>query len=201
MRDASRIPPDPVLDRANVAFVGLYDGLTDQMRDAQSRGYRPRFGDGFFTVFERPTAPRFLFSSAYHVVPTADALAAIASAPPLDVVLEEPPVFPSTPNSPGDPAVRVDAYRRNSIALSLDAPRPGLVYASESFFVGWTATVNGAPARILPANYAFRAVEIPAGPARVEFRYWPPGLTTGLFISGTSIVLLCVLGGLAVKRR
>jgi hypothetical protein len=206
MRDASRIPPDPVLNRANVAFVGLYDGLVDQMKDAHSRGYQPRFSDGFFTVFERPTEPRFVFSSAYHVVPTAEALEAIASAPPLDVVLEERPAFPPTPNASTDPAVRVDAYRRNSIALSIDAPRPGLVYASESFFDGWTATVNGAPARILPANYAFRAVEVPGGPARVEFRYWPPGLTMGLIISGASIVLLsglCIVGmrNVTDKRR
>ena len=117
-------------------------------------------------------------------------LKAIADAPPGEILVERNPGFASTANAPGDPEVRVDAYRRNSIALSVNASRPGLVYASESFFDGWTATVNGKPARILAANYAFRAVEVGAGASRIEFRYWPPGLTTGLIVSSVSAILL-----------
>ena len=78
------------------------------------------------------------------------------------------------------------SYRLNGFTLAVDAPRPGLVYASESVFDGWSATVNGSPAPILPANYAFRAVAVPAGQVRVEFRYWPPGLTLGLVVTSIS---------------
>jgi uncharacterized membrane protein YfhO len=97
--------------------------------------------------------------------------------------------------------VHVEAYHLNSVSLTVDAPRPGLVYAAESYFAGWTATVNGQPARILPANYAFRAVEVPAGPSRIEFHYWPPGLTAGLGVSGTSVLGLAALVALVDRRR
>lgn len=201
LREASRIPPDGVLDRANVSFIGTYAALDGVTAEAARRGYETRFTDGFFTLYRRPTmTPRFYFSSAYRVHSTSEALAAIAGAPPREIVLEESPTFAPAPNVVGDPEVRLESYRRNSIALSVDAPRAGLVYASESFFDGWSASVNGTPARILPANYAFRAVEVPAGRARIEFSYWPPGLTAGLWLSGLSLLAAAALL-LAPKER
>jgi Bacterial membrane protein YfhO len=196
LRDPSRIPPEPVLDRANVSFVGMYTAAADLMREARNRRYESRFTDGFFTLFRRSTRPRFLFSSEYQVLPRSEALKAIATVPTQTIILEEHPGFESTSNAPGDPHVRVESYRRNAVTVAVDAPRPGLLYASESFFDGWTATVNGQPSRILPADYAFRAVVVPPGPSRVEFHYWPPGLTLGLMISGGSVV---VLAGLVIR--
>jgi len=132
-------------------------------------------------------------------VPTADALAAIGTAAPREVIVETQPVVARSPNSPGDPEVTVERYGLNHVRLIVDAPRPGLVYASETFFDGWSATVNGAPARILPANYAFRAVEVNAGRTVVEFAYWPPGLTLGLALSLTAVA--AVLALLLVRRK
>jgi hypothetical protein len=188
-----RLPPEAVLDRANIAFLGTYSSSSGFIREAKARGYRQRFDDRFVALFERTTSPRFFYSSEYRVVGRDVALAAIATVPSREIVLEEEPGFASTTNAPTDPPVHVAAYRRNSITLTVDAPRPGLLYASESFFGGWSALVNGASARILPANYAFRAVAVPPGRARIEFRYWPPGLTAGLVISTTSAVLLLAL--------
>jgi len=192
MREARAIPPDPVLDRANIALIGVNRAFQPVVSDAKARGYYIVFDDGFMVVFRRPTLPKFFFSSEYRVVPQSEALESIAQPNSREIILESAPGVVRTGNSPGDPAVRVEAYRRNSVTLLVHAPRPGLVYASESFFDGWTARVNGAPADILPANYAFRAVAVPAGPARIEFYYWPPGLTTGLLVSGCS--LLVVIG-------
>jgi hypothetical protein len=199
MDEARRIPPEAVLDRANIALVGMKRGYVDLVRDAETRGYARVFDDGFVTWLRRPTLPRAFYSSEYLVTTTTAALDAIADTPSRTVILEEQPGFDAAPNSPDDPRVSVVALR-NSVTLEVDAPRPGLVYASESFFDGWTAQVNGAPARILPANYAFRAVVVPAGRSRVEFAYWPPGLTTGLVVSGLSLGLVGVWGALQTFR-
>jgi hypothetical protein len=193
MRQATRIPPEPVLDRANIAVLGINKAFVDIEREAQARGYSRLFDDGFIVVFRRPTLPRFFFTSAYRVVSHAAALEAIAYPPSREVVLEREPGFAPAPDLPADPQVHVEAYRRNSVSLIVDAPRPGLVYAAESFFDGWTALVNGASAQIFPANCAFRAVAVPPGRARVEFRYWPPGLTVGLTLSIVSMMLLAAL--------
>jgi hypothetical protein len=206
MREAKRIPPDPVLDRAGVGVVAIREAFQDLVREAEARGYTEMFRDGYLRLFRRTTLPRFFFSTQYRVVSPTAALDAIAEAPSREVVLETDPGFPSTPDAPGDPAVAVDAYRRNSFALSVDAPRPGIVYVSDSFFDGWTAAVNGRTTVIAPANYAFRAVPVPAGHSRIEFRYRPAGLTFGLALSVFSAltclgVVLMSRGPGARKRR
>ncbi len=188
-----QIPPDPVLDRANLQFFGMYSVVPADVKRARDRGLEKVYDDGFVALYERRGDLRFLFSSDYRVVPTADALAAIGTAAPREVIVETQPAVPRAPNSPGDAEITVDRYGLNHVRLIVDAPRPGLVYASETFFDGWRATVNGSPARILPANYAFRAVEVSAGRAVVEFAYWPPGLTAGLAISFIAVLAVFVM--------
>jgi hypothetical protein len=200
LREARRIPPEPVLDRANIGFLAIREAFPALVKEAQARGYTVRFNDGYVWLFERPTLPRFLFSSEYRVLRAPSALNAMGQGPSREILLERPAGFPSTPNGAGDPDVRVEAYHRNSVALTVDAPRPGLVYAAESYFDGWTVRVNGKPVTILPANYAFRAVEVAAGQSRIEFRYWPPGLTLGLIVSGLSAALLAAFAVVLGRR-
>jgi hypothetical protein len=148
------------------------------------------FDDGFIALFKRPTLPRFMYSSDYLVVPTAAALDAIAAPNAREIVLESHPGFDDAPNDQADLDVRVERLSRNGATVVVDALRPGLLYDSDNFFEGWTATRDGAPVDILPANYAFRAIPVPGGRSRIELRYWPPGLTTGLWISALSALLL-----------
>jgi hypothetical protein len=199
LREAARIPPDAVLDRAGIGVLAIRDAFPDIVKDAQARGYTVRFNDGYVWLFERPTLPRFRFSSEYRVMRAPAVLNAVNQEPSREVLLERQPGFPSTKDSATDPVVRVEAYHRNSVKLSVDASRPGLVYAAESFFDGWTATLNGKRIEIVPANYAFRAVEVPAGRSQLEFRYWPPGLTVGLSVTGVSLIMLAAMA-LALGR-
>lgn len=108
--------------------------------------------------------------------------------------------MPATSGQAGDPKVRVESARRNSLTLVVDAPRAGLVYVADSFAGGWSAMVNGIERPILPANYAFRAVAVQPGRNRVEMRYWPPGLTAGLSTTTASVAVFIALL-LPVRRR
>ena len=67
LREAKRIPPEVVLDRAGIGFLAIRDAFPNVVKEAQSRGYAVRFNDGYAWLFERPTLPRFLFSSEYRV--------------------------------------------------------------------------------------------------------------------------------------
>ena len=59
---------------------------------------------------------------------------------------------------------------------------------------GWTAYVDGEEVALHRANTAFMAVELPAGDHTVELRYWLPGLTLGLILSGIGAVcLICII--------
>ena len=61
-----------------------------------------------------------------------------------------------------------------------------------------TVTVDGAPAKLLRADYAFRGVALPAGRHRVEmrFRSRPTEIGIKLSLAGLALVL-----GLALARR
>lgn len=201
MREASTLPPDPVLDRAGIGVVSIADSLPSIVKAASDRGYERRFADGYVSVFRRPPVERFRFSSAYRVLPRAEALDAIGLPDRGEIILEDSPGFDSAPGGPKDHTLVVDSYRRNSAQITVHAPRAGLLYAAESFFDGWTATVNGNPAPILPANYAFRAVAVPAGTSTVVLSYWPPGLTAGLWLSAASLVAALTMALVPVRRQ
>jgi hypothetical protein len=201
MRAPEKLFPEPLLDRANVRIVAARRPAAPILAEFERRAYEPVFNDGFTLVFKRPTLPRFLFSSEYQIVSQDAALEAVASVRSSEILLERDPGVPNAPNAPGDPAARVDWYRMNSIGVTIDAPRPGLLYASEAYFDGWSATIDGKPIEILPANYAFRAVPVPAGRSQIVFRYWPRGLTAGIVISAASALSLIGLAIAPAFRR
>jgi len=192
------LPPEGVLDRVAVEFLAIAYTSPEPMAEAQGRRYSRLYDDGFVRIFRRRGSPHFFYSSEFQVVPAARALALLGGLPAgRTVLLESTPPVAASPNRPGDPQVTVVAFRRNGYRLRVDAPRPGLVYAADSLLPGWSARVNGRPAAILPANYAFRAVAVPAGRCEVELSYWPPGLTAGLAVTLASML---ALGGLVAWR-
>ena len=78
---------------------------------------------------------------------------------------------------------------------------PKSMLVSETWDAGVTATVNGAPAPVLRANLAFRAVPLPGGKAEVRFAYRPPALTQGLIGSATFLILALSWPMLTLRRR
>ena len=66
---------------------------------------------------------------------------------------------------------------------------------------GWRAWVDGAPAPVLVANVAFRAVAVAAGRHVVEMRYRPRAALVGLALSGLSLLALAVVAALVRLRR
>lgn len=199
LRQAQQLPPERVLDCANIEQVASQESIGTVIGEAILRGYPLTFNDGYVRVFRRKPPPRYYFTSLYRVVPTREALEAVKDpAGEREIVLETRPAFPSAPNLTTDPAVLVSEFRRNRYRLVVDAPRQGMLYCSVTNFPGWTVRVDGKPARISAANYAFSAVELPAGRSVVEFRYWPPGLTPS---SAASLSFLAATVLLTRPRR
>ncbi|HEY6324105.1 MAG TPA: YfhO family protein [Thermoanaerobaculia bacterium] len=197
------LPPDGVLDRAAVEFLAIAYSSSRTTTEAEGRGYGRLYDDGFVRIFRRRGSPHYFFTSDFQVVPASRALALLGGLPAgRRVLLESTPPVAASPNRPGDPAVTVAAFGRNGYRLRVDAPRPGLVYAADSLLPGWSARVGGRPAAILPANYAFRAVAVPAGRSEVELSYWPPGLTPGLVVTlASALALAGVVAWPEVRKR
>jgi hypothetical protein len=85
--------------------------------------------------------------------------------------------------------VQISDRTNNSVSLNASLPWDGFVVLNESYFNGWTATMDGHPTPVLIANGFVRAVEVPAGRHAIEFRFQTPGLRAGAVCS----LLTCLL--------
>jgi hypothetical protein len=91
-------------------------------------------------------------------------------ADPLAAIYELPHPAPYVEGSAGQCVVHDEGRQR--ARGHCDAP--GAMVRRELFFPGWTATVNGVPAKVERAGEVFQQVALPAGDVFVQFRYAPP---------------------------
>jgi hypothetical protein len=61
--------------------------------------------------------------------------------------------------------------------------RPAMLVVAQSYYHRWEASVDGQPAKLWRANYAFQAVEVPAGRHEVRLSYHDRGFWAGAAIS------------------
>jgi hypothetical protein len=89
-----------------------------------------------------------------------------------------------------DVSVRFTSYQADEAGVEASLPRPGFLLLLDTYFPGWTATVNGQPTKIYQADYNFRAVPLPAGKSTVHFYYRPKSFRLGLALSATGWLTL-----------
>lgn len=100
---------------------------------------------------------------------------------------------------PGESALEVQRYDLNDVAFRVSTDRPAYFFLSDVYHPDWQATVDGQPAPILVANYAFRAVHLEPGTHDIAMTYRPTGWTAGVLLTG--ITWAAVLGLLIAQRR
>jgi hypothetical protein len=83
------------------------------------------------------------------------------------------------------------------IELVVSAEDGGVLILKDSYFPGWTATVDGQPATVYRANINQRGVVLPPGAQQVVFSYDPPWLRPLIALGAAAWVVL-VLAAAAV---
>jgi hypothetical protein len=96
--------------------------------------------------------------------------------------------------------VRVLPTGPNDRTVDVDSPRAGWLVLLESAAPGWRAQVGGHPAALHRADFAFRAVRVPAGHSRVTMHYRAPRLVLGLVISLLAALAALGIWGRAARR-
>jgi hypothetical protein len=139
---------------------------------------------------------RALLLFDYEVKTPADVLARV-STPGFDprqvLLLEDQPVpakLAAAGATNADGAAHILSYEPDDIAIDVSLPRPGFLLLLDTYFPGWSATVNGEAAPILRADYNFRAVSLPAGKSTVCFSYRPASLRMGLYLCAAGLVAI-----------
>jgi hypothetical protein len=85
---------------------------------------------------------------------------------------------------------RIVSYRPDRVEMRVSATRPAVVVLLDAFDPGWRAWVDGAPAPVLRANLAFRAVPVSAGEHLVEMRYRPRAVSLGIAVSAATALVV-----------
>jgi hypothetical protein len=120
-----------------------------------------------------------------------------------EAVVEGPaPVLAGVERDPsGTPPGRADVteYRPGYVRIEIEAARPALMVAAESYYPGWHATLDRQPTELQRANYLFQGVVEPAGTHTVELRYDPDGVLYGTVVTLAGVVGL--LGLIVWARR
>lgn len=97
--------------------------------------------------------------------------------------------------------IELFTYQPNHLVYETSTKSPQLAIFSEMYYPkGWNAYINGKPAEYFRANYLLRAMVIPSGNHKIEFKFEPKVIQTGSTISLVSsiVFLLILLSGLYV---
>lgn len=88
--------------------------------------------------------------------------------------------------------VRMDSKDYDHSQWTVSAPAEGVLVLSELWFPHWRVEVDGKPADLLRADFAFRGVRLAAGTHTVAFSYHSPWIALGLKVCLVSILGLVV---------
>jgi hypothetical protein len=91
-------------------------------------------------------------------------------------------------------------FTNEKIEVQAEASATSLVVISQTYYPAWKAYVDGLPAKIWRANYAFQAVEVPRGNHEVTLRYEDKKFRMGLWVSGFGLLACFGLWMRALRR-
>ncbi|NLO04393.1 MAG: YfhO family protein [candidate division WS1 bacterium] len=110
-----------------------------------------------------------------------------------DVLLDRALELPAGDFVPDEVEVVEDLGER--LTLHATCPEPAVLVLADAWYPGWSVTVDGEPAELMRANFAFRAVALAAGQHEVVFSYRPATwvMAVPMFAVGMLVVLALLL--------
>ena len=188
-RQAGGFRRPEVLQRTNSAYIATLDRVV--MSAAKLEAEYPTGSDFKLNLYRLAGVldRAYLVSGVRKVSSQIEALNSLSDPefPIRDTVILESPRVPPREGRQHSSEVRLIDHESQYISCDTNNGVPGYLVLVDSYYPGWLAYVDGRRVPILRANYAFRAVEVPAGEHRVEFRYGPWTFYTGLCASLLSL--------------
>ncbi len=191
----------PKIDSPEFALRKVIGAINDKTKGLE--------GEKALKVYENLNfLPRFFIVRDYKVIKRAEEYVEVLPdktfSPGKKVLLEEEPLngwnISAKDSGRGD-SIEVVSYRNNSIELKVTSGSPGVLVASESYYPGWKAFVDGREEEILKANYILRAVPIGKGTHSVRFVYCPRSFKAGAYVSGATLLTLLASGIVYIRRK
>jgi len=175
---------------ASSPVVGLMNTrVLVSVKPVEAAGYRLAAQVAGYRLYENARVlPRFFFAGAVRIARNLDEAGAMVRAPDFDplatAVIEAPgPGLALAAGASG--RIQALTYEPASVQLRTEAAESALLVATDSYYPGWRAYIDGKPAALYAADAGFRGIPVPAGRHQVEMRfvpvtlYWSGALTGG----------------------
>lgn len=182
---------------AQYNFLNAKYLIADKGTPAADASFIPVFdADPHVDIYLNPNAqPRI--SLVYEAILTntpAEAFAAVHTAnfdPTRQVVLEGGAALSAQP--PIGTKLGYLSYSTHRQSVIAITPTPAYLVFSEVWYPGWQAKIDGRAISLLRANYAFRAIYLPAGEHIVELHFSPTGWRYASSISIFFAILMILI--------
>jgi hypothetical protein len=183
------------------------DGSIDQLFGKTKTKYRQVYSDGEIRVLENTAAyPRaFLVPSARVAPSLGSALTQMVHQPfqpDQEVILADDTMTQAVglgAERGGHGTASVTDYGPNSVRVHTSADGDAWLVLSDTYYPGWTASVDGQPASVLRGDVLFRVVPVPSGEHDVVLQFQPASVRLGAAISLISLAIL-IFGVLAAGK-
>lgn len=136
------------------------------------------FRPSFLPLVTAGQKPEFLDEA-----PTMRALASAAFQPTNVVFLPKEAQTHVRAREQAPARLRIEHQDNHRFVVHVETPSPTMVVVAQAYHGNWQARVDDRPVALWRANYAYQAVEVPAGSHRVELRYQDRALRTGAWVS------------------
>jgi len=194
-----------VLDALGVRYVIDRDENASTAITFPPNRFQPIWKNSGWTIFENSkAAPRFFLT--HEVIP-------YNSMEEFENFLFSPEFNPSgtvlissqsqLPTMQSDPSkeIKLLRYDPTRVTFETKTQTPQLLYLSDADDGNWRASVDGMTSPIIRANWAFRAVLVPAGTHRVEFWYFPTSFSAGILLSVASFFAIAATLMYGLKQK
>jgi len=177
---------------------------TPKALELKVAGFSAVFDAENLRLYENPEAlPWFSLVPSYQVVTDGEKIIELLRSgltdPRHTAILEQEPT-PSFGAEPGETTAQdllnVKVYDRDLGLIHLEARSAGprILVVAENFHPNWHVFVDGAEAKLLRANYIWKAVALEAGAHTVEFRYRSSMVGISRIITIVSLIIVLGIG-------
>jgi hypothetical protein len=194
-------PDDVAADRALLDFLNVCFVLS---RQPLAGFVELAHVDGVAVYRNDRVLPRAFAVDQVEVVSSSDAALAWVKAHPQRLrdtaVVEHAPLTRLDVGSARAATVSVADYQPLAVRIDVSAPGSMLLIVTDTYYPGWQARLDGHATAIYRTHGVFRAVLVPAGAHRVEFRYVPVVFWRGLAIAAIAAIVVAVWAVSAARR-
>lgn len=179
------------LESKRLKCLGV-DYTLERPRDL-AEGYREVYHPGEVGVEAFPGSPRFRWGRRLFMVKRAEDQALLMRSENFkargDLVIVEDELVGGECKDAVE-SLTVEELSAAYIRLKTDCSERRYLLICDSYYPGWTATVDGKDVKIYQANLCFRAIVLEPGSHTIEWRYRPSHFYFYLLISGLATLIL-----------